>query len=189
MATHGTLNAGPLKRKMGVRIPPPLPLNLKGVQMPKISKVYSISDDDFRNLIAKCNSFCECAKELGMSTSGANSYLQLKKRIQELDCDTSHFSLTKNVRKVSTKYPLSAILVEDSIYANRSCLKKRILDEGLLEYKCAICGNQGMWNNKVLNLQLDHINGKNNDHRLENLRFLCPNCHSQTETFSGRNKE
>ena len=43
--------------------------------MPKISKVYSISDDDFRNLIAKCNSFCECAKELGMSTSGANSYL------------------------------------------------------------------------------------------------------------------
>jgi 5-methylcytosine-specific restriction endonuclease McrA len=59
--------------------------------------------------------------------------------------------------------------------------------ENRLEYKCANCGIKE-WNNLPLSLQLDHINGVNNDHRLENLRFLCPNCHSQTDTYSGKNK-
>lgn len=50
------------------------------------------------------------------------------------------------------------------------------------------CGNIGEWQGQKLVLQLDHINGKNNDHRIENLRFLCPNCHSITETYAGKNK-
>lgn len=89
---------------------------------------------------------------------------------------------------MSTKYSLEEILVENSNYNNRTSLKKRILDEKLLEYKCALCGNTGEWMGKELSLQLDHKNGKNNDHRLKNLRFLCPNCHSQTETYAGKNK-
>ena len=80
------------------------------------------------------------------------------------------------------------ILVENSTYTNRTALKERLIKEKILEYKCAICGNEGIWNGNPLTLQLDHINGINNDHRIKNLRFLCPNCHSQTETFSGRNK-
>lgn len=59
---------------------------------------------------------------------------------------------------------------------------------GWLEEKCE-CGNKGFWRGKKLTLQLDHKNGVNNDNRLENLRFLCPNCHSQTDTFCGRNKK
>jgi 5-methylcytosine-specific restriction endonuclease McrA len=50
-----------------------------------------------------------------------------------------------------------------------------------------LCGQQPMWNGKQLVLILDHINGINNDNRLENLRLLCPNCNSQTPTFAGRN--
>lgn len=57
-----------------------------------------------------------------------------------------------------------------------------------LEYKCAFCGNTGEWLGQKLTLQLDHINGKNNDYRIENLRFLCPNCHSITPTYAGKNK-
>ncbi len=85
-------------------------------------------------------------------------------------------------------YTTEEILVENSPYKNIPILKKRLLKEGLLEYKCAICGNTGEWLGQPLTLQLDHINGDHFDHRLENLRLLCPNCHSQTETFSGKNK-
>ena len=63
-----------------------------------------------------------------------------------------------------------------------------IIKRNLLEYKCSCCGIGDTWNEKKLVLQLDHINGVNNDHRLENLRFVCPNCHSQTSTYKGKNK-
>ena len=66
-------------------------------------------------------------------------------------------------------------------------IRKRILQNGYIEYKCAICSQKPVWNNKSLVLQIDHINGDHLDNRLENIRFLCPNCHSQTDTFSGKN--
>lgn len=66
-------------------------------------------------------------------------------------------------------------------------VKNAILTLNLKEYKCEMCGLVN-WNNKKLVLELDHINGNNRDHRLINLRFLCPNCHSQTDTWRGRNK-
>lgn len=69
---------------------------------------------------------------------------------------------------------------------DRGRVKKRILRDSLIEYKCAFCDNVGEWNGKPLILQLDHINGVNTDNRLENLRFLCPNCHTQTETYAGK---
>ena len=70
---------------------------------------------------------------------------------------------------------------------NIARLKIRLVKEKRLEYKCALCGISE-WQGQPLSLQLDHINGKHNDHRIENLRFLCPNCHSQTETYAGKNK-
>lgn len=69
----------------------------------------------------------------------------------------------------------------------RGAVKKRILRERLLPYTCEECGLGDEWNGKKLVLRLDHRNGVNNDNRLKNLRFLCPNCDSQTETFCGRN--
>lgn len=70
----------------------------------------------------------------------------------------------------------------------RAVIRKYIIRHNLIPYVCEKCGNDGNWQGQILTLQLDHRNGINNDHRLENLRWLCPNCHSQTETFTGRNK-
>ena len=70
---------------------------------------------------------------------------------------------------------------------NRKQLKKRLLVLNILEEKCDECGLGTEWNGKEIVLELDHINGVNNDHRLENIRILCPNCHSQTTHFKGRN--
>jgi hypothetical protein len=72
-------------------------------------------------------------------------------------------------------------------YATRACVRKIIIKDNLIPYECSECGISE-WNDKKLALHLDHINGKNGDHRLENLRFLCPNCHSQTDTYTGKNK-
>lgn len=79
-------------------------------------------------------------------------------------------------------------MIKDFTYANISRLKERLIRANLLEYKCHKCGITE-WQNEPIALQLDHINGINNDHRLENLRLLCPNCHSQTDTYAGKNKK
>ncbi len=67
-------------------------------------------------------------------------------------------------------------------------LKKILICEGLRRYECERCGNGGDWKGSELVLELDHINGDHGDNRVDNLRFLCPNCHSQTETYRNRNQ-
>lgn len=83
------------------------------------------------------------------------------------------------------KYTNEQVFIENSTYS-RNKLKARIINQNLFEYKCQKCGNNGFHNNKPLSLQLDHINGISDDNRLVNLRFLCPNCHSQTDTYAGK---
>ena len=85
------------------------------------------------------------------------------------------------------KFPLESILVENSTYSRRS-LKKRLIDETLLEYQCQLCGIGPVWNAKPMPLILDHINGVNNDNRIENLRFVCSNCDSQLPTYKSKNR-
>ena len=85
------------------------------------------------------------------------------------------------------KLPADKVFVENSNYP-RHRLKERIIKENLIKYECNLCKLGNMWNNNSLVLQLDHINGINDDHRILNLRFLCPNCHSQQDTFSAKNR-
>lgn len=65
-------------------------------------------------------------------------------------------------------------------------LKNRILDEGIKERRCECCGLT-KWNNLPIPLELHHIDGNRNNHKLENLKILCPNCHAQTETYRAKN--
>ena len=151
------------------------------------SKVYIPTNEEFIVIVNNANSYSDCLRALGLGTKGGSSTDILKRRIKELNLSVDHFN---NIKKQSAtaRYSLDEILIENSSYASISRLKIRLVNEGYLEYKCTICGNIGEWLNRPLALQLDHINGINNDHRLGNLRFLCPNCHSQTESYSGRNK-
>ncbi len=79
------------------------------------------------------------------------------------------------------------VFVKDSTYA-RHRLKERIIKQRLLKYECAICSLGPVWRGKEMPLILDHINGINNDNRLENLRFVCSNCDSQLDTYKSRNR-
>ena len=86
------------------------------------------------------------------------------------------------------KYPEDQIFVENSTYARHS-IKARIRAKNLIEYKCACCGIGPLWRGKEMPLILDHVNGINNDNRLENLRFVCSNCDSQLPTYKSKNRK
>jgi hypothetical protein len=134
----------------------------------------------------------EVARKLGCNHSGGG-YVVLRMAARELNLRTDHmveYGLNDGPGYNHFKcIPLAQIMVENSSYINATRLKIRLLREGLLIPRCygQNCGLTD-WHGKPISLQLDHINGNNLDHRLENLRLLCPNCHSQTETFAGKNK-
>ena len=85
------------------------------------------------------------------------------------------------------KYPDDEIFVKNSTYARHS-LKRRILDDEKIPYVCSCCGIGPEWQGKPMPLILDHINGINNDNRLDNLRFVCSNCDTQLDTYKAKNK-
>lgn len=151
------------------------------------SKVYAIPDDEFKEIIKNSFTYTDVLTCLGLNTKGSGSRTIIKKRIKELDISVSHFNPHINNSGPQNKIPLSDILVRNSTYTGRTTLKIRLIKAGLLDYKCSFCENPGVWNEKDLSLQLDHINGDSTDNRIENLRLLCPNCHSQTKTYSGKN--
>ena len=113
---------------------------------------------------------------------------QSKTNIEELTTLLDKYGIayhTLPIRLIQEKIPLKDILVENSTYQS-SKLKKRLIEEGIKKEHCEICGQGNTWNDKLLVLQLDHINGIHTDNRLENLRIVCPNCHTQTDTFCTR---
>ena len=103
-----------------------------------------------------------------------------------MNISTNHFKHSGGLS--SKRYTLEEIFKENSEYTNLGRIKEKILANNLMEYKCSICGNEGEWLGKPLTLQLDHIDGNNKNHSLTNLRFLCPNCHTQTETYGSKSR-
>ena len=144
-----------------------------------------------------CNdsySYAEVLAKAGRR-QGGGAQATLKKKINEYEIDISHFtgqrwqnSPNQNDNHENREiHKLDEIFVKDSKITQK-VLRGYISRHNLLEYKCQICGCNGIWQNKKISLEVDHINGNNSDNRIENLRYLCPNCHALTETYRGRNK-
>jgi Zn finger protein HypA/HybF involved in hydrogenase expression len=110
----------------------------------------------------------------------------LDKKLKEYNIDDSNFKYCNSRgNKWKTIYTNEEVFCTNSMMSTTN-IKKRIIRDSILEYKCHECEIRDIWNGKKIVLQLDHINGINNDNRIENIRLLCPNCHSQTNTFSRR---
>lgn len=144
----------------------------------------SWNDDDLILAIKNSETKAEVIRKLGLAVRPGN-YETIDKYIKKLNLDVSHFSGRGHGKPQSPNISIENLLVENS-FSTRARVKRRVLKENLIQNKCQICGIQDTWQNKPIVLVLDHINGINNDHRLENLRMLCPNCNSQTNTFCSR---
>lgn len=125
--------------------------------------------------------------KMNLIPHGSN-FKTLNKYIKKYNIDTSHFdSYYKNEKRgYVKKSDIYDILVENSPY-DRSTLKRRLYESDLKKSVCEICGQDENWKGTKISLILDHINGVNNDNRLENLRIVCPNCNAGLDTFAGRN--
>lgn len=152
-----------------------------------VNKIDLLPDEEFKKLVETSSCVSDVLRKLGYSVKGNSwGYVIVNERMKKLNI-TFKRKLQKNSKKhIVQQIQLKEILTEDSNY-NRTKLRERLIKEGLKENKCEICGISE-WNNKPISLQLHHINGINNDNRLENLQILCPNCHSQTETFGTRGR-
>jgi hypothetical protein len=148
-------------------------------------KIVELTKDEMQKLIIDSKSINEILKQLNVNSNGSGAYKTFRNHCKRLGIESPVYENNGN-KAIGAKIDLKDILVENSTYQNISRLKKRLISENILEYKCCKCGNKGEWNGDKLILQLDHINGVNNNNKIENLRFLCPNCHSQTLTYAGK---
>jgi predicted RNA-binding Zn-ribbon protein involved in translation (DUF1610 family) len=153
---------------------------------PNLKSENSIFNDEakLREAIKQSLSYTDVIK-LFVKKISAGHFISLKRYIKKFNIDITHFSPYKPITPVN-KLSNEKMFVANSL-ASCAAVRNRLIKEKIIPYKCQ-CGNEGHWRNHELTLQLDHKNGDRTDQRLENLEFLCPNCHSITPTYGSKNK-
>ncbi|MGW2279489.1 HNH endonuclease signature motif containing protein [Streptomyces sp. NPDC001770] len=147
------------------------------------------SRSELTSAVAESKSVAEVLRLLGHTDNGAVR-ARLKRNLDEYGLSTAHFTGQGHTRGTRSPYRRSTSEIlgrkEPGSARTRTSLLRRALDDIGVSRTCSACGLGDTWQGKRLTLEIDHINGDRLDDRRENLRYLCPSCHSQTETFSNR---
>ena len=150
------------------------------------------TNEHLEKLVKESVSIAEVLRKLGYSSCGGGTHTILKQKIEKLKLDTSHFTGQKwsagktklDDDRIRTRVSREHIFCEDSL-ESQSVVRKYLIRYNLVEYKCGEC-EITEWKGTSLVLELHHKNGNNSDNRMENLIFLCPNCHSITPSFKNK---
>lgn len=151
------------------------------------SLIYDIEDDKFIKIVKDAKSYSEILPACGLSDRGANRKT-IVRRIKSLNISCEH--LKSNLGRTFQHRQWTLDEANREIFtvgsgAGTTILKKLILRFNLIPHKCK-CGITDSWESSPISLQLEHKNGIHDDNRIDNLTFLCPNCHSQTSTYAGK---
>jgi hypothetical protein len=140
--------------------------------------------------VARSTTMCEVLRRLGLEVVGGH-HTHISRRVKAFGIDTSHFSPPSPAGRPKTPRTPEVLLVEhDGTHLRRTPgeqLKRALTSLGVPQL-CRMCGMQPTWRGRPLPLEVDHIDGNWRNNRAENLRLLCPNCHSTTDTYRGRAK-
>ena len=150
---------------------------------------HSYTIEEFKSAVQGSYSIAQALTKLGVAPKGGN-YRVFKKFEKLYEIDTSHFTGQGHLKGKTHNFntiPLEEILVKNYEYSSNK-LRKRLINEGIKEYKCECCGLEE-WLGDPIPLELDHIDGDHYNNILENLKILCPNCHAKTPTYRGKNKK
>lgn len=139
------------------------------------SKIERFTRDQVQQIVNESSTKKEVAIKLGYSSDGGTVNRILTNYFEKNNIDVSSLK----IQKIPT-YTKETVFCENGTIAQHSLVKWYKKENP--NYKCSICGQQPIWNGKPLIMILDHINGKHTDDRLENLRWVCPNCNYQLET-------
>lgn len=143
--------------------------------------------------VAASTSLCEVLRRLGLDVVGGH-HTHIGRKVKTFGIDTSHFTAPErterqrdNRRRRSAEEILRADHSPTATRVDNTRLRRALMEIGR-EERCSCCGIPPIWLGQPLPLEVDHVNGDWRDNSADNLRFLCPNCHSTTDTYRGRAK-
>lgn len=139
---------------------------------------YNLSLKVFKRIVRSCNSYVAVGKKAGVGRQFA------KGMILAHNIDISHFIRSGAAGRF---YKKEDLFVKSDKKRSSGMIKSYIIREKLIPYRCGKCGQGSIWKKQPLTLQLHHKDGNNKNNVIDNLEFVCPNCHSQTNTYTGRN--